>query len=289
MDRDVWRVLTAAARSAARRVPGSDRRMRYCDHLILRMYLWSVWHERPLCWASDPRHYNTLFRPRQLPSNSQFCRRVGSPRFAALLAAVQDSLVRADAGVSLSYLDGKPLPVSLCSRDPDARIGWAVRGFARGYKLHVWARDDGFVPKFSVRPMNQGEAKVARQMATAPCRGAVLADANYDTRKLYQAIGACGAQLFTPLKRFSPNHKRLKTMDPHRRFAIELCADYPEAYQTILDRRARVERILSALTCFGGGLTHLPPWVRRLRRVQRYVSAKIAIYHARLRCRTAAG
>lgn len=288
MDRNVWRVLTAAVRSADRRVPRSGRRMQFSDQLILRMYLWCVWHDRPLCWASDAAHYSTLFRPRQLPSNSQFCRRVKSRRVRAMLDAVQEYLTRSEARESLTYLDGKPLPVSLCSRDPDARIGWAVRGFARGYKLHVWARDDGFVPRFSVRSLNQGEAKVARELATTPCTGVVLADANYDTRKLYQALGQCGAQLFTPLKRISKNHKRLKKMDSHRRFAIELCTQQPDLYRAILDRRTRIERILSTLTCFGGGLTHLPPWVRTLPRVQRYVSAKIAIYHARLRCRKTA-
>ena len=39
---------------------------------------------------------------------------------------------------------------------------------------------------------------------------------------------------------------------------------------------------------FGGGLTTLPPWVRRLDRVTRWVTAKIAIYHPRLRCRRVA-
>ena len=39
---------------------------------------------------------------------------------------------------------------------------------------------------------------------------------------------------------------------------------------------------------FGGGLRTLPPWVRGLDRVTRWVTAKIAIYHARLRCRSVA-
>ena len=39
---------------------------------------------------------------------------------------------------------------------------------------------------------------------------------------------------------------------------------------------------------FGGGLTTLPPWVRRLDRVTGWVTAIIAIYHARLHCRSVA-
>lgn len=289
MERDIWRKLSAAVRSADRRVKRTGRRPLFSDQLIVRMFIWTVWHDRPLCWASDRAHYTTLFRPRQLPSNSQFCRRLKSARVREMLESVHEFLTRSDAPATLTYLDGKPLPVSLCSRDRDARIGWAVRGFARGYKLHVWARNDGFVPKFSVRSLNQGEAKVARELASQPCAGLVLADANYDTRPLYQAIGDCGAQLVTPLKRISPSHKRLKKMSAERRFVIEMCTQHPEAYQAILKLRSRVERILSALCCFGGGLTHLPPWVRTLPRVERYVQAKLAIYHARLKCRADAG
>jgi hypothetical protein len=55
--------------------------------------------------------------------------------------------------------------------------------------------------------------------------------------------------------------------------------------RALLDQRAAIERIFAALTGFGGGLTTLPPWVRRIGRVTRWVTAKIAIYHARLRVR----
>ena len=53
----------------------------------------------------------------------------------------------------------------------------------------------------------------------------------------------------------------------------------------LLHLRDQIERVFAALTGFGGGLTTLPPWVRRIDRVTRWVTAKIAIYHARLRCR----
>ena len=76
MDMVIWRALTAAVRSADQRVPRRGRRPRYSDALVTRMYLWSVWHDRPLCWACNRAHYNRMFRPRQLPSVSQFSRRV---------------------------------------------------------------------------------------------------------------------------------------------------------------------------------------------------------------------
>ena len=285
MDTKVWHVLSAGVRSADRRIPRQGRRPRYTDALILKMYLWSVWHDRPLCWACDRRHYSTMFRPVQLPSVSQFSRRVKTVRVTRMLQAVNAYLTRTQAPVTLSFLDGKPLPISFCSRDPDARVGYATKGFAKGYKLHAWAAADGRILRFTVRPMNEGEAKVARGFAESMSRGLVLADANYDTQHLYKALGAQGAQLLTPLKRIAVNPGPLRRMGPERRFAIHFYTWSAETYRAVLDRRDGIERIFSALTGFGGGLTTLPPWVRRLDRVTRWVSAKIAIYHARLRCR----
>jgi hypothetical protein len=206
-----------------------------------------------------------------------------------MLEAIQSYLTRSATPIRLSFLDGKPLPVQSWSRDQDARFGYASKGFARGYKLHAWATDDGKILCFSVRPMNEGEAKVAREFAADPrAHGLVLADANYDSQRLYKAWGAGGAQLLTPLKRIAVNPGPLRRMGPERRFAIQLHHVLGDGYRLLLDRRDTIERVFSALCCFGGGLTTLPPWVRRIARVTRWVSAKIAIYHARLQVRTAA-
>ena len=286
MDTEVWHALTTAVRSADRRVPRRGRKPSYSDALIVRMFLWCVWHDRPLCWACDRTHYSRMFRPRQLPSISQFSRRVRTPRFAEMLQAVNAYLTRTETPVGLAFLDGKPLPISICSHDPDARVGWATKGFAKGYKLHACATADGRIPAFCVRPMNEGEAKVAREtLPPVPEAKLILADANYDTRHLYQALGARGQQLLTPLKRIAVNPGPLRRMGPERRFAIDFHNWSAATYRAVLDLRDAIERTFSALTCFGGGLTTLPPWVRRLDRVTRWVSAKIAIYHARLRCR----
>ena len=286
MDTEVWRVLAAAVKSADRRIPRTGRRPTYTDALIVKLYLWSVWHDRPMSWACDRHHYNRMFRPRQLPSVSQFTRRVKTPRVAQLLQAVNAYLTRTDTPVGLAFLDGKPLPVSFCSRDPDARVGWATKRFAKGYKLHACATDDGRIPAFSVRPLNEGEARVAREtLPPVPEAKLILADANYDSQHLYKALGARGQQLLTPLKRIAVNPGPLRRMGPQRRFAISVHQRLGPGYRVLLDLRDQIERIFSALTGFGGGLTTLPPWVRRLDRVTRWVTAKIAIYHARLRVR----
>src|SRR5262249_51324897 len=75
MDRQLWKALYSAILRADRAVPRIGRRSTYSDRLIVSMYVWSVWHDRPLCWACDRVHYSSLFRPRRLPSISQFCKR----------------------------------------------------------------------------------------------------------------------------------------------------------------------------------------------------------------------
>ncbi len=286
MDQDFWSSLHAAVRSADRRVARSGRRPRFTDQQIVKMFLWAAWHDRPLCWACDRGHYNTMFRPSQLPSVSQFCRRVKTERVQGMLAAVNEYLTRGDTPVRLSFVDGKALPIPFWSRDRDARVGYASTGFARGYKLHAWVADDGRILRFSVRSMNDGEAKVARDFATHPeMGGLVLADANYDSRHLYNALGSRGAQLLTPLKRIAVGRRARRRMGARRRCAVALSQRLGDGYRELLDLRHAVERVFSALTCFGGGLTTLPAWVRRADRVTRWVSAKIAIYHARLRVR----
>jgi hypothetical protein len=47
--------------------------------------------------------------------------------------------------------------------------------------------------------------------------------------------------------------------------------------------RTDIERAFAQLACFGGGLATLPPWVRRIGRVRRWVTAKLLINAARIR------
>ena len=96
MDSHVWRLVYATVRSVDRSVPREGRSKRYSDVLIVGMYLWSVWHDRPLCWACDRCHYGSLFRPRRLPSVSQFCKRMQSERCQRVLERVYERLARKD-------------------------------------------------------------------------------------------------------------------------------------------------------------------------------------------------
>jgi IS5 family transposase len=288
MNRDLWRKVVGAVRSADRQVPRTGRRPVYTDALVLKMLLWCVWHDRPLSWACRREHYTTWFRPSQVPSISQFCRRVKTPRVERLLAAVNAYLVRRKTPLAVAILDGKPLPLRDLTQDREARRGYGAGRMQTGYKLHALAAPDGRLLRFSVHPLNVGEPNTARQLvADLPPQTVVLADANYDSSPLYEAVAERQSQLVTPLKGRARSASRLRQMSPARRRMLRLWVTAASLCRRLCRERGAVERIFSALTCFGGGLGPLPSWVRRLDRVRRWVTAKIAIYHARLCCRQA--
>lgn len=284
MDREIWRVVMKATREINRCLPKAKRRFQYSECLILRMYLWTVWHDRPLCWACDRAHYNTLFRPRQLPSISQFSRRVGSTRFRRLLKVLYRRLTREDHHcMVVAFFDGKALPVNECSKDPDAKTGRGSGRFSRGYKLHALVDDGGKVCDYRVRPLNEGEQPIAEKLSVSLRPGTcVYGDGNLDSGGLYEAVRRRGAQLLTPLRQVPRSPHAIAQMPPGRRAALEAWHLDPEACEHLYCRRGTVERTFGRLTSFAGGLGPLPPWVRRLKRVERWVGAKICIYHARL-------
>lgn len=284
MDRLIWRRLCVAVAAADRTLPRVGRRRPFADTLVVKMHLWAVWHDRPRVWATQREHYTTLFRPRQLPSASQFYRRLKTPRVVALIEAVNDHAVGAEPATGDVAFDGKPLLISRYSADPDAEEGYGLGRIQRGYKLHALASADRRILRAVVHPLNVGEPNTARtQLVHAvPPHTLVLADANYDSAPLYAAVAARGAHMLARPKGKPASDDRLRRMHPARRDAVLFWRQRPHHAEQWLKRRDLVERVFSALCGFGGGLTGLPPWVRRLDRVRLWVTAKLAIYHARL-------
>lgn len=284
MDREIWRCLMVATQGIDRCMPRPRRRFEFSDSLILRMYLWAVLNDRPMYWACDRTHYNRLFRPQQLPSVSQFARRVASPRFRQLLKVLQRRLTKREhESMVLAYLDGKALAVNESSKDPDAKTGRGNGVFSRGYKLHVLADSSGKICDQRVRPLNEAEQPIAMRLACSVRPGTcVLADGNYDSGSLYERIRKRGSQLLTPMRQLPQSPRRIAGMPLGRRMAMEAWTLDPATCHRFYRLRGGVERTFAHLTSFAGGLGPLPAWVRRLRRVERWVAAKIAIYHARI-------
>jgi hypothetical protein len=262
----------------------------YSDVLILRMYIWATWHDRPLYWPCDRLHYNKLFQPRRLPSVSQFCRRVRTERFRRMLEEITRRLSTIKGRDKLMFLDGKALPVSESTRDPEAKTGRGNGRFSRGYKLHALGAKDGRIKAFAVRSLNEHEVPVAHQelLKHIPSGAMVLGDGNYDSDDLYAKISGRNAWFFTPLKgKRAQTQRCLRRMSQARRWVHDLWGRRKKLCLGAYRERAGIERIFSALSCFAGGLGPLPNWVRRIDRVTRWVTAKVAIYHARLRARRA--
>jgi len=293
MDRLLWRLLDRqidAADRRVRRVLGREKKRRYSNRLIVRMYVWAVWHDRPLCWACERENYHMLFRPRQLPSVSQFCRRVkDDPRFTLTLQYLHEQLAACDTPSLIGCFDGKLIPVALHSADPDAKKVRTNGGYVRGYRLHAWT-DRGRIGVWSVTGANQGEQTIARALCqylpTLSPGTLILGDVRYDSGFLYEQVRLeTRARLLTPMQNIARTPRHRREIKPARREAVDLWERHPKVARRLLHQRPQIDRIFGTLSSTRGGLAPLPSWVRRLDRVRRWVGVKIILHNARHRLR----
>lgn len=281
MERELWKILS----SSITRLDRACVLGRYTHSVgrIVRVYLWAVLHDRPVSWACERRNWAGVKPPAKLPDQSCVSRRMKhDPRTQRMLSHLADTLSGGDQRTLVRYLDGKPLAISKHSRDTQATFGRGAGGKDRGYKLHAVYAEDNRPIAWSVTPLNHNEHHAALPLIdNALTPGYLLADANYDANHLYQHAGDRAVQLLTPRRYRHAKGLGHHRHSEHRREAIRrLDAPSPFARQLLTQRR-RIETRFAHLTNFGGGLTHLPPWVRGLRRVRLWVAAKITIRLAR--------
>jgi len=274
MDRELWALVLETIKRAAREVGwnGGRRRPRFPNWLIVAMYVWAVWHDRTMSWACDRTHYNALFRPRKLPSVSQFTRRVKSGDCQAILQRVHDALAQRGLVIDEGYLDGKPLLVSPVSKDRQATRGKVSGGFAKGYKLHAFVNENRRVVVWSVTGLHEDEKTVAAHLLPhlppmSP-EALVFKDSNYDSAPLHKGAAevAPNAALVGPLKgqgRVGPDGHHpvtLRQMGPERRELVAAWKHCPGLLELALRARDTIERVFGVLCCTAGGLgTALPP------------------------------
>lgn len=216
MSSHVWKMVYHSLRRVNRKIPRQGRACQYPDTLIVALYLWAVFHDRPLSWAVDRSNYSSVFRPRRLPSRSQFGRRIRSARCQALLHALNRELARVDDVPNIFLMDSRPLRVGPYSGDPDVRKGYTKDGFVKGYKMHALAARQGQIVAWRLTPLNRNDKPVAWELVEeARPQGLVLADGAYDSGALYD-------HMYRSTERNCSHHfrrMRAADIDPNRRHA----------------------------------------------------------------------
>lgn len=240
MERQLWNAIVAVLGMIDK--PRPLTACRYSDEVIVKVWYWSVIHDRPMSWACESRNWPLDLRRWPRPSYSRLTRRLRTPSVQALLLALEQRVV-APQGLTLFWMiDGKPLPISGCSKDRQAGYGRAAGGKAKGYKLHAIVNSQGALAAWRIAPMNKDERVMAeRMLKTAPVQGYVVADGNYDSNKLHQICDERGNLQLVTRRRYGSacglGHRhhapgRLRSMalleNPNPAFGKQLLADRSE-------------------------------------------------------------
>ena len=155
-----------------------------------------------------------------------------------------------------------------------------------GYKFHAAFSGGAMPDAFAVATLAASEKDMAaRMVGRLGGHGYLLADAHFDASWLFDYCRHHGFQLVCPRAKPGTGTGH-HYVSPHRLRAIRML-EPPAGVNTfgpdLYARRTDIERQFSQLVCFGGGLTTLPPWVRRIWRVRNWVMAKLLINAARVR------
>jgi Transposase DDE domain len=293
MDLQLWKQLSSAVSDVQQHFKPRPRDV-HSTACIVRVHLWSVLHDRPTCWACERFNWTRSACPVNLPDQSTMSRRMRRDDFEAFLKRLSQRLNGPAKQWMMKIVDGKPLELSHNSTDRDAAWGHGVSHTAKGYKLHMIHSGNHMPDDFVITPMNTSEKDMAARMIKRVGGGGyLLADANYDANWFFDHCTENNYQLLCPRARPGTalgHHKqsdaRLRSID-----LLEHAARINAFGPTLYCRRTDIERKFSNLVCFGGGLTTLPPWVRRMWRVRRWVWGKLLVNAARNRiwCKRAVG
>lgn len=277
MEHQLYRAIVAVLNECNKGRPRAN--LDFQDDVILRVWYWAVIHDRPVSWACRPEHWPIWWR-QNLPSNSTMSRRLRTKSVRRLFEELERRVTAPTHPGLFWKIDGKPLPISGCSKDRQAGYGRAAGCKAKGYKLHAVIGAHGKLASWRVAPMNKDERVMAeRMLKTAAIQGYVIADGNYDSNNLHAVCDRRGnLQLVTP-RRYGPGkgtgHRR-QTAGRLRSIAL-VESPCPEFAAGLLHDRTAIERDYGNLTNWGGGLNGLPAWVRTHRRVHRWVQSKLTL------------
>jgi hypothetical protein len=263
----------------------------FSDAAIVITYLWAALWERPVCWACQIPNWPPCWGWITLPSPSTMSRRLRTIGVLTLFEQTLSSLGELLPSSLCKLIDSRPLPVSVYSRDRDARIGHGRGLPAKGYKLHAIVDACSRQPDcWTLAPMNRHDAAIAQTLIQSIPQSAVaylIGDNAYDSNQLYDKAAKRGCQLLAPQR---PSAKALgrRRHSPHRLAGHERlgnplkCVGQSQSFgMSMLASRIGVEQSFGFMGNIPGGLSHLPNWIRRPHRVAVWIAAKLLIVAAR--------
>jgi hypothetical protein len=283
MDLQLWNQLSAAISDVQQKTRRRPRDTHPTDRIV-RVHLWSVLRDRPTSWACDPDNWTNATCPESLPDQSTMSRRMKRDDFEEFLTRVSTRLSGHSKQCLLKIMDGKPLELSNNSKDPDAAWGRGVSRTAKGYKLHAIHSGNHLPDAFVITPLNTCEKQMgARMVKRVGGGGYLLGDSHFDASWLFDHCNKHGHQLVCPRPKAGSGFGH-HLQSPHRRRSIDMLespAKVNSFGRRLYCKRTDIERKFSNAVCFGGGLTTLPSWVRRIWRVRRWVWGKLLVNAAR--------
>lgn len=263
--------------------PQLDHRCTYSTRLILLIACYAYLKDRPQNWACNTDNWPPDQCPDVFPHPGQLSRRLNTPAVAKLFEQlwerVGDRLGPPSRGTAA--VDGKALTIGGATTDRDATRGRAGGGFGWGYKLHAIVAADGRVAAATVEPLNRNEMPIARQLFPAAARrlrpGTTIAgDGEYVADYLLTEAQDHGLLFLAPMN----NGRVGRDAIPERRGAAYTLTT--RRGQKMMRDRVNIERRFSQLCGTAYGLKGLPPWVRGLGYVRRFVAVKLAVHHCHL-------
>lgn len=291
MELERWAELSAAISGVAAGF-ARHKRDEYSTALVVRVHTWAALWDRPVSWACEARNWAPHARPPRLPDQSTMSRRTRRADFAEFQHRVGQRMNGRPGPALVKVVDGKPLELPNHTGDRDATWSRGVGRTSVGYKLHAIFSGNPMPDAFAITTLNVCEKRMAaRMIGRVGGGGYLLGDAHFDASWLFDCCHYHRHQLVCPRARPGTGlgHHRVSE---HRLRAINMLeapANVNSFGPDLYDRRTDIERDFSGLACFGGGLTTLPSWVRRIWRVRAWVMAKLLINAARIRLNRKAG
>ena len=278
MEDELWKGLYFTVMKIANKF--RPKYVQYRDSVIVLTYLWAVLHDRPICWACEPKNWPENILDYDLPSQATMSNRLRMPSVQQFMHEVEQHIhdLFPSSGWC-KWIDALPLPVGNSTQDRQARPGWAAGMMGKGYKLHAICDPQAGIDSWKIYPMNVSEKNVAEELfCQLSGQGYIVADGCYDINRLYDKAGLMGYQLLAT--------RRIGNALGHRRhsgYRLRAFELLDHAFgRCLLQQRFGIDRFFGQWGNFYAGLKPLPHWVRGLHRVRLWIQGKIIINAVRL-------